>query len=118
MSTTAQDTCLSVARITDALTRLGDTLARPDLDGLLAAEPVLEELTRALAQATASPADRAELLPMLRNARLALGRASLLGESLLHVAAATMYAAGAAHGYDRDGRTNHPSATTALDARV
>ena len=118
MSTTAQDTCLSVARITDALTRLGDALARPDLDGLLAAEPVLEELTRALTRATASPADRAVLLPMLRDARLALGRATLLGDSLLHVAAATTYAAGATHGYDRDGHTNHPSAVAALDARV
>ena len=118
MSTTAQDTCLSVARLTDALTRLGDTLARPDLDGLLAVEPVLEDLTRALARAVASPADRAVLLPMLRDARLALGRATLLGESLMHVAAAATYAAGVAHGYDREGRTNHLGAITALDARV
>lgn len=118
MSTTAQDTCLSVARITEALTRLGDTLARPNLSGLLAAEPVLEDLTRALAQATASPSDRAVLLPLLRDARLALERATLLGESLLYVAAATTYVAGAAHGYDRDGRTNHPSAMAALDTRV
>jgi len=117
MSTTAQDTCLSVTRITEVLSRLGDALAQPDLDALLAAEPMLEDLTRALAKATATPAERALLLPLLRDARLALGRAALLGDSLLHVAAATTYAAGAAHGYDRDGRTNHPSATIALDAR-
>jgi hypothetical protein len=117
MSTTAQDTCVSVTRITDALSRIGDALAHPDLDGLLAAEPELEVLTRALAQATATPADRAQLLPMLRDARLALGRAALLGESLLHAAAATTYAAGAAHGYDREGRASHRSATVALDAR-
>lgn len=117
MSTTAQDKCLSVTRVTDALARLGDALARPDLDGILAAEPALEDLTRALALATATPADRAVLLPLLRDARLALGRAARLGDSLLHVAAATTYAAGAAHGYDRDGRTNHPNASTALDTR-
>ena len=117
MSTTAQDTCLSVTRLTDTLSRLGDALAQPDLAGLLAAEPLLEDVTRALSAATAVPADRAILLPLLRDARIALGRAALLGDSLLHVAAATSYAAGAAHGYDRDGRTSHPSATTALDAR-
>jgi hypothetical protein len=117
MSTTAQDTCLSLTRVTDALARLGDALAQPNLEGLLATEPVLEELTHALARATATPADRARLLPVLRDARLALGRAALLGDSLLHVAAVTTYAAGAAHGYDRGGRTSHPSATTALDAR-
>lgn len=118
MSTTAQDTCLSVTRITDALTRLGDALARPDLDGLLATEPLIEELTYALRRATASADDRPALLPLLRDARLALRRASLLGDSLIHVASAIQYAAGAAHGYDRDGRTSHPSATAALDARV
>ena len=117
MSTTAQDTCVSVTRITAALSRIGDALAQPDLDALVAAEPALEELTRALAQATASPADRVQLMPLLRDARLALGRAALLGDSLLHAAAATTYAAGAAHGYDRDGRANLRSATVALDAR-
>jgi hypothetical protein len=117
MSTTAQETCLSISRLTDALTRLGDALARPDLEGVLAAEPLLEALTRALAQASATPADRAALLPLLTDARLALRRATRLGDSLCAVAEATTHAAGTAYGYARDGRGSHPGAAPALEAR-
>jgi hypothetical protein len=118
MSTTAQDTCLSVIGVTDALIALGDALARPDLPQLLAAEPLLEDLTRALTAATATPADRAVLLPLLRDAQLALRRAALLGDSLAFVAAATTHAAGAVQGYDRDGKTNHRSGGAAFDTRA
>ena len=118
MSTTAQDTCVSVAAVTDALVALGDALAQPNLPQLLATEALLEDLTRALATATATAADRAELLPLLRDARLALRRAELLGESLLHVSAATTYAAGAAHEYDRDGKTNQRGHGAAFDTRA
>jgi hypothetical protein len=111
MSTTTQETCRSVARLADALTRLGDALARPDLAGVLQTEPLLEELTRALAQASAT------LLPLLVDARLALRRAAILGESLMFAAAATSHAAGVAHGYARDGRGGHPDAAPALEAR-
>jgi hypothetical protein len=117
MSTTTQETCRSVARLADALTRLGDALARPDLAGVLQTEPLLEELTRALAQASATPEDRAALLPLLVDARLALRRAAILGESLMFAAAATSHAAGVAHGYARDGRGGHPDAAPALEAR-
>jgi len=76
MSTTAQDTCLSVTRLTDTLSRLGDALAQPDLAGLLAAEPLLEDVTRALAAATAVPARRFGLAD---RGRVAVGlRADLL----------------------------------------
>jgi hypothetical protein len=118
MSTTAQDTCLSVTQVTDALVALGDALARPDLPQVLATEPLLENLTRALAAASATPADRAVLLPLLDQARQALHRAALLGDSLTHVAAATTYAIGVAQGYDRDGRANHHGGLAAIDTRA
>jgi hypothetical protein len=117
MSTTAQDTCLSVSRLADVLTALGDALARPDLDGLLAAEPLLDELSRALSRAQASPADRAALLPLLGESRLALRRAELLGEGLLTVAHASAYAAGLSRGYGREGRSARTTALTAFDAK-
>jgi len=76
MSTTLQETCVSVQSVTDVLTRLGDALASGDLDGMLAAEPLLADLTHALQRASATPVDRAALLPHLTEARLALLRAS------------------------------------------
>lgn len=116
MSTTAQDTCLSVGRLTDALTALGDALARPDLDGLLSAEPLLDELSRALAAATATAADRDRLLPLLDEARLAMRRVELLGSGLLAATHATAYASGT-HGYGPGSRWHQPGAASALDAR-
>lgn len=117
MSTTAQDTCLSVGRLADVLTALGDALARPDLDGLLAAEPLLDELSRTLARAQANPADRAALLPLLDESRRALRRVELLGGGLLSVAHATAYAAGGAQDYGREGRSAQPGAVTGFDVR-
>ena len=117
MSTTAQDTCLSVSRLADVLTALGDALARPDLDGLLAAEPLLDELSRALANAQATAADRAALLPLLDESRLALRRVELLGGGLLTVADASACAAGLSGNYGREGRSAQPGAATAFDAR-
>jgi hypothetical protein len=117
MSTTAQDTCLSVRRLTDALTALGDALARPDLDSLLSAEPLLDEVVRALNAAAASPADRLQLLPLLDEARLALRRVELLGGSLMEATQASTWAIGATQGYGRSGRSTQPAAAPALDTR-
>ena len=117
MSTTPQDTCASVARLADVLTRLGDALARPDLDSLVAHEALLAELTTTLGDATASPGDRAALLPVLTEARLALARVQRLGDSLEMFAAASHEAQGIARGYDRDGRANRPGAAGVLDTR-
>lgn len=117
MPTTSHETCRSVRQLTDVLSRLGDALARPDLSSLLAAEPLLEELSGALAGATASSHDRAELLPLLREAQLALRRTTILGESLMQAAAATGAAIGATGGYDRGGRTSRREAAGALQTR-
>jgi hypothetical protein len=117
MSTTAPDTCLSVRRLTDVMTRLGDALTTPDLDGLLAAEPLVEELAHALRTATATPADREALLPELVAARLALLRAARLGESLITCAAISAHAQGFTHTYARDGRANRRDPAGHLEAR-
>ena len=117
MSTTAQDTSLTVRGLTDVLTRLGDALAAPDLDGVLAAEPLVEEFTRALRQAMASPADRDLLLPELVAARLALARTARLGNTLMAVAAISAHAQGLNVGYDRGGRANRPDPAGHLEAR-
>ncbi len=82
MSTTMQETCASVQSVTDVLTRLGDALSSGDLDACWRrsrSSPISHE---ALQQATATADDRAALLPHLTAARLALLRASLLGNSL------------------------------------
>jgi hypothetical protein len=47
-ATTAQETCAILREVTDVLTRLGDALVGADLDALLAAEPLLEDLSRTL----------------------------------------------------------------------
>lgn len=117
MSTTIQEHCVQVERIADVLTQLGDALARPDLGAMTACEPLIEELTRALATAVATPADRDRLLPLLTEARLALRRAEHLGEGLVAFAAATFAAHGRAHAYDREGRTTAPGLAGVLDAR-
>jgi hypothetical protein len=106
-----------VSRLADVLTAIGDALARPDLDGLLAAEPLLDELSRTLARAQANPADRAALLPLLDESRLALRRVELLGGGLLSVTDASACAMGLSHGYGREGRTAQSGAITAFDAR-
>jgi hypothetical protein len=117
MSTTVQETCVSVQSVTDVLTRLGDALASGDLDAILAAEPLLADLAHALQQATATADDRAALLPHLTAARLALLRASQLGQSLAQFKHASDYAQGLAHGYDRAGRTSQREPSGALRAR-
>lgn len=117
MSTTAQDTCRSVARLAEVLGALGDALARPDLGGLLEAQPLLDELTRTLAQASASAADRAALRPLLDEARLAMRRVELLGDSLLLATHASLAARGVGHGYGPGGHTVPAAPVTALDTR-
>ena len=117
MSTTMQETCASVQSVTDVLTRLGDALSSGNLDAILAAEPLLADLASALNQATASRDDRAALLPHLTAAKLALLRASLLGNSLVQFKYASDYAQGLAHGYDRAGRTSQREPSGALRAK-
>jgi hypothetical protein len=117
MSTTMQETCASVQSVTDVLTRLGDALSSGDLDAMLAAEPHLADLAQALQQATATADDRAALLPHLTAARLALLRASLLGNSLAQFKHASDYAQGVSEGYDRAGRTSQREPSGALRAR-
>lgn len=112
-----QETCASVQSVTDVLTRLGDALATGDLDVMLAAEPLLADLARTLQQATATADDRAALLPHLTAAKLALLRASLLGDSLTQFKHASDYAQGLAHGYDRAGRTSQREPSGALKAK-
>jgi hypothetical protein len=117
MSTTAQETCASLQDAATALNTLGDALVSADLDGLVAAEPQLEAVARALGSLAATPADRAALLPELRRARLALTRVQRLGAGLALFSFATAYAHGAAAGYGRDGRGLRPEPAGALDAR-
>jgi hypothetical protein len=117
MSTTTQDTCASVQSVTDVLTRLGDALASGDLDAMLATEPLLSDLSHALAHSTMAAADRHALLPELAAARLALERAARLGENLIRFKQASDYAQGLANGYDRAGRTNRAETAGALKAR-
>jgi len=117
MSTTMQETCASVQSVTDALTRLGDALVSGDLDAVLAAEPLLADLASALQQATATADDRAALLPHLTAARLALLRASHLGNGLTQFKHASDCAQGLAHGYDRAGRTSQREPSGALRAK-
>jgi hypothetical protein len=117
MSTTLQETCVSVQSVTDVLTRLGDALAKGDLDGMLAAEPLLADLTHALQRAAVTPGDRAALLPHLTAARLALLRASALGQSLAQFKHASDYAQGLAQQYDRAGKTSQREPSGALRAR-
>ena len=112
-----QETCASVQSVTDVLTRLGDALASGDLDAMLAAEPLLADLARALQQATATADDRAALLPHLTAAKLALVRASLLGNNLTQFKCASDYAQGLAHGYDRAGKTSQRGPSGALKAK-
>jgi hypothetical protein len=117
MSTTAQETCRSVRDVAAALHGVADALASADLQALLDAEPVLEDLTRALARATATPMDRAALGPELRAARLALGRAVRLGQGLALFRTASEIAQGRAVAYDRDGRTSQATQAGQLQAR-
>jgi hypothetical protein len=117
MSTTKQETCASVTALTAVLTRIGDALANADLEALLAAEPLLEELTQAIAVATASPAERATLLPELRAAQIALVRAARLGNGLTLFRTASDHAQGVACAYARDGRATRRDPAATLNTR-
>jgi hypothetical protein len=124
-ATTAQETCLVLREVTDVLTRLGDALVGADLDALLAAEPLLEDLSRTLTDVTRRAASAsstrgdgasAPLAVELKAARLALLRAAHLGTGVYLFKAAS----DAAHGvvaYDRDGRSNRPGPSSALSTR-
>jgi hypothetical protein len=117
MSTTSQETCASLQDATTALTALGDALATANLDGIVSVEPQLEAVARALNELSATPAERAALLPEIRRARLALTRVQRLGAGLALFSFATAYAHGAAVGYGRDGHGVRPEPSGALDAR-
>jgi hypothetical protein len=115
-ATTAQETCAVLREVTDVLTRLGDALVGADLDALLAAEPLLEDLSRTLTEVTRSAAASAPLLPELKAARLALLRAANLGTGIYLFKAATDAAQGVV-AYDRAGRSNRPGPSSALSTR-
>lgn len=110
--------------VTDVLTRLGDALVGADLDALLAAEPLLEDLSRTLTAVTTSscgggalaPQHRQAVLPELKAARLALLRAANLGTGIYLFKAAADAAQGVV-GYDRAGRSNRPGPSSALSTR-
>ena len=102
--------------VTDVLTRLGDALVGADLDALLAAEPLLEDLSRTLTTTARRPVDRQAILPELKAARLALLRAANLGTGIYLFKAATDAAQGVV-AYDRAGRGNRPGPSSALSTR-
>jgi hypothetical protein len=124
-ATTAQETCAVLREVTDVLTRLGDALVGADLDALLAAEPLLEDLSRTLTEVTrvggasaphVDSVDRQAILPELKAARLALLRAANLGTGIYLFKAATDAAQGVV-AYDRAGRSNRPGPSSALSTR-
>ncbi|HEY8536249.1 MAG TPA: hypothetical protein VIL25_07360 [Vicinamibacterales bacterium] len=106
----------AISRLAGVLTDLGDALAQADLDGVLAQQPRLEELTRQL-QAMDGPLDRDTLAPAVLAAQLALQRARRLGDGLTQFAEAARVARGLVAPYDRDGRPADPALSGSFDAR-
>lgn len=120
MSRPAQGRCETtdaVARLTAVLTSLGDALARPDLDGVLAQQPPLHDLARTLPTLASAPADRESLRAALTAARIALRRVRQLGDGLEYFSAASRTARGLVETYDRGGRTPDPARAGSFDVR-
>jgi hypothetical protein len=112
-----EETRLSVGRLADALTRLGDALAAGDLEGVLAAEPQLAHLTSALATRPAPIPDNDVLRSVLLEARLALRRCERLGAGLTTFIECSRAAQGLGTQYVRQGLARVPAGGRALTAR-
>lgn len=107
--------CDPVARLRQALDRLGDALGRADLDALLACEPDLGAALDAVVRS--GPANAAALAREADAARQALLRCRRLGTNLREVAQLVLDPADM-RGYHRDGYRPADGQATTLARRV